>query len=238
MSRRAHSEHRCPTCLLHLDLCLCDRIQRLSTRHHLTLVLHFQEQKKPTNTGQLAVRCLENSSCHVVGHGLGGPLEDSPAALPPPPPPVYVPTGYRGALLAPGDDAVPIDQFMKDRSDEPIALVVPDGTWRQARRIRNRTPELAALPAVTLPADVARSRYLLRNEPIDGGMATLEAIAHAFAVLEGDDVVRDALLQLLRLQVDRILWHRGRLADHEVFGGLPAAARSGVARGAHVVKRP
>ena len=235
MSRRAHPERRCDVCHQHKVLCLCGELPRLHSVVHLVLVMHHEETQKPTNTGRLAPLCLpECSSVYVVGD------RDHPS------PAQFIPDGHRGLMLMPGDDAIalssttvptkaPDDVVVGDISGDlrPVALVVPDGTWRQARRIRNRHPELLALDTVTLPDDVAPTRYQLRNEPVDGGMATLEAIAHAYRALEGNDVVADALLDILHKQVDRTLWLRGRRQSHEVYGGLPAAARDGRARGAH-----
>ena len=68
--------------------------------------------------------------------------------------------------------------------------------------------------------------YRLRAEPRSGGLATLEAIAQAFGILEGDRgaPIEAALLAVFRVMVDRTLWLRGALRDAEVTGGVPAAA--------------
>ena len=112
--------------------------------------------------------------------------------------------GERGVLLFPADDAVPIAGVQAD------VLVVPDGNWRQAGKLRARVPGLAALPCAFLP-DAPPSAYRLRAEPREGGLATLEAIAHALRVLEGErgPPIADALLALLGVLVDRTLASRG-----------------------------
>jgi DTW domain-containing protein YfiP len=105
-------------------------------------------------------------------------------------------------------------------------LIVPDGTWRQAHKMRRRLPGLAAIPCVILP-EAGRTEYRLRSEHHVGGLATLEAIARALRVLEGDAGVttEGALLELFRIMVARTLWLRGQLGDHEVTSGVPDAAR-------------
>lgn len=64
-----------------------------------------------------------------------------------------------------------------------MLLVVPDGTWRKARKLLHLNPLLAALPRVILVGD-AVSRYRLRKAPGPGALSTVEAIAQALQVLE------------------------------------------------------
>jgi DTW domain-containing protein len=170
--------------------CICALVPTLHTRTQLALVVHYREARKPTNTGLLAARALANSRVGIVGD------RDRPLALP------IVESGKRGALLFPADDAVPIEDVEID------TLVVPDGNWRQAGKFRARVPGLAELPCVRLP-DVPHTRYRLRAEPREGGLATIEAIAYAFRVLEGDDVA-DQLLAIFDAMVETTLRARGR----------------------------
>jgi DTW domain-containing protein len=127
------------------------------------------------------------------------------------------------ALLVDVRLLVPIGQYAG--SDRPIVLVVPDGNWRQAGKMRRRVPGLAELPRVSLPA-MPPTAYRLRAELREGGLATLEAIAGALAILEGErgPAIEAALLAVFRVMVDRTLWSRGALRDSEVTGGVPAAA--------------
>lgn len=220
MSRRDNADRRCAVCRMHLQLCLCPETPSLSTTSSLTLLLHREEQEKPTNSGALAARCLQQSRVVVVDPG---DRDAAPFSLPPP----WGTPPRRQLLLFPADDAVSLDSALDSVSFDGgaggIDLVVPDGTWRQARKMRARLPGLSALPCVTLPTTVTTS-WRLREERREHGLATLEAIAAAFRVLEGD-AVADALLAVFRLQVDRTLWLRGALRDHEVSGGLPDAVR-------------
>jgi DTW domain-containing protein YfiP len=196
---------------MHVTLCICDVVPRLETRTRLALLLHHREIGKPTNTGQLAARCMPNSVMAVVGE------RDRPAALP------AIEPHEQAVLLYPADDAVSISQYAA--SERPIVLIVPDGSWRQAHKMRRRIPGLAEVPCVTLP-ELSRTTYRLRSENHEGGLATLEAIAQALRVLERDgEAVEAALLGVFRIMVDRTLWLRGQLSDDEVTGTLPQAAR-------------
>jgi DTW domain-containing protein YfiP len=85
-------------------------------------------------------------------------------------------------LLFPGVDATPLESLAS--GERPLRLIVPDGTWRKARRLLHLNPELAALPRVSLPAGLV-SRYRLRKAPVPGALSTIEAIVIALNMLEG-----------------------------------------------------
>jgi len=208
MSRRNNAAKRCPSCRMHASLCVCPLVPRLVTRTKVVLLIHRAEDRKPTNTGRLATSCLVNSEVVVRGH------EDRPT------PPFTFAPDERPLLLFPHEDAIPLAELPRD--DRRPVLLVPDGNWRQASRVRNRVPGLRDLTCVTLPA-AAPSEYRLRYEAHPAGLATLEAIARALGILEGEEVER-ALLVPFRVMVERTLWSRGDLDDHEVTGGIPAGA--------------
>lgn len=214
MSRRNNVAFRCTRCRMHSSLCVCPLIPRLETRTHVMLLIHRAEDRKPTNTGRLATECLPNSQVIVRGR------EESPTQ------PFEAPPGYRALLLFPHEDATPLATFVANDTDpRPVALVVPDGNWRQASRVRNRVPRLRDVPCVTLPAGDP-STYRLRFEAHPAGLATLEAIARSLRLLEGDagETVESGLLHVFKAMVERTLWSRGDLRDHQVTGGVPEGA--------------
>jgi len=204
---------------MHGSLCVCALIPRLTTRTGLVLVIHRYEERKPTNTGRLAALCLTESRVLVRGH------EASPGDSFEPPP------GTRPLLLFPHEGARDLREFAG--SSEPVTLVVPDGTWRQASRVRQRVRGLEDVPCVTLPAG-SPTRYRLRAESHEEGLATMEAVARAFGILEGA-AVQAALEQVFAAVVARTLWARGEIPASDVVGGVPAGAErhdpsSGLAR--------
>jgi DTW domain-containing protein YfiP len=219
MSRRDNAAARCAGCRLHATLCICALVPRLRTRTRLVLLVHYREARKPSNTGQLAARCVERGSVEIFGK-RGQELEAP-----------VVGDDEVPLLLFPDDDAVPISRY--GASDKPIALFVPDGNWRQASKVRRRAPGFDAIPCVTLP-EAGPTEYRLRAEPREGGLATLEAVARALGILEGDAGPRTehAMLAVFRVMVERTLWFRGKLRDHEVTGGIPEAAIVSDPRGA------
>lgn len=208
----------CPACRLHATLCICSLVPRIETRTRLLLVLSWGEARKPSNTGQLAARCLDRSTVQIVRKRTG-PIE-APA----------IGDDELPLVLFPAPDAVPITEYAG--SSRAVALIVPDGSWHQARALRNRGP-IRQYTCVTLPR-LAPSEYRLRSEPQVDGLATFEAIARSLRILEGDggDAIANAMLAVFRVMVERTLWFRGKLHDHEVTGGVPAAAVANDPRGA------
>lgn len=211
MSRRNNASRRCERCRMHQSLCVCALIPRIETRTRVLLVIHRSEDRKPTNTGRLATECLVNSEVVVRGH-RGSQVE----ALP-------IPEETTPVLLYPAEDAVPLAELAPKLRDtgRPVTLIVPDGNWRQASKVRNRVPGLRDVACVTLPTSAAKpSTYRLRAEAHAHGLATIEAIARALGILEGS-AVEEALEVPFRAMVERTLWARGDLETHEVTGGIP-----------------
>jgi len=162
------SRPRCERCLRPESHCLCALIPRLDSRTRVLVLQHPSEVNHALNTGKLATLGLSNAQLVV-----GEVFENMHELLNPP--------GYQARLLFPGDDAQPL--AMLDKDALPMLLVVPDGTWRKARKLLHLNPLLAALPRVTL-GQVPESRYRLRKAPGPDALSTLEAITHALQVLE------------------------------------------------------
>ncbi|MGC6371418.1 tRNA-uridine aminocarboxypropyltransferase [Pseudomonas sp. K2I15] len=162
------SRPQCPRCLRPTTHCLCTLIPSLDSRTRVLLLQHPSEVNHALNTARLAALGLVNAQLIV-----GEVFEDLQTLLSPP--------GYQARLLFPAEDAQPLQAYMP--SDEPLLLVVPDGTWRKARKLLHLNPLLAALPRVTL-VEGAVSRYRLRKAPGPGALSTVEAIAQALQVLE------------------------------------------------------
>lgn len=183
--------HRCVRCRLLRTECLCALIPTVPTRTRVVLVLHAAEDRKPSNTGRLALSCLPNSALVMRGGHEHAAAVTAPN---------WTEHGTP-VLLFPHPDARPIEAWRD--SLRPVTLVVPDGTWRQAQRVRRRIPGLDAVPCAFVEREEP-SRYLLRHTPFARRLATMEAIAEALGILEGP-AVREALLAIFQVMVERSL---------------------------------
>lgn len=172
------SRIHCERCLRPQSHCLCALIPSLDSRTRVVLLQHPSEVSHALNTARLAALGLRNAELRV-----GEVFEDLAQWLEVP--------GYRTGVLFPGEGAQALQGY--DADERPWLLVVPDGTWRKARKLLHLNPLLAALPRVTLGA-VLPSRYRLRKAPQEGALSTIEAVVQALNVLEAP-VVFDALLR-------------------------------------------
>ena len=127
----------------------------------LLLLQHEDEADHALNTARLAALGLQQARLEI-GERFGE--LDSWLQEP----------GIEPVLLFPGEGARPIGQW-RAGEDRQTLLVVPDGTWRKARKLLHVNPQLASLPRVCLP-DGLQSRYRLRKAPMPGALSTLEAI--------------------------------------------------------------
>ena len=157
---------------------------------------------RSSNTGLLAVRALVNSEMRIRGEGretlnLTNLLSDQ----------------YRTLVFYPSHDAVELDEELVMRERTPIQLIVPDGTWRQTKKLLSRHQELKHVQRVKISAP-NNSTYQLRAQSRPEGMATLQAIASGLRIIEGD-LVAAQLMMLYQTKVERTLMGRGLLRKVE-----------------------
>ena len=192
-------------CATSPTLCLCDVLPRIELSTKVCLIIHHRELSRNSNTGLLAVRALVNSEMRIRGEGRKTlDLKD-----------LLIPQ-YRTFLFYPSNDAVELDRALVMQERTPIQLIVPDGTWRQARKIHSRHPELKLVPRVKISAP-DHAIFQLRAQSRPEGMATLQAIAHGLAVIEGDSVGAQ-LLKLYQAKIERTLIGRGVLRVNREWG--------------------
>jgi len=170
---RSRATPRCRGCGLPQEMCLCEQWPRLPVRTRVVMLTHRIERTRSTNTGRIALRLLEGAEIRVRG-------EIEPQARPP------LPEGRR-LVLFPSAEARALSP--EDAHGEPVALLVPDGNWKQARNAFRRDPDAQGAEPVMLP-EGAPSRYGLRRAPNEGSLSTLEAVARALGLLEGRDIER------------------------------------------------
>ncbi len=175
------SRPRCSRCQRPSSLCLCALIPALDSRTQVLILQHSSEASHALNTARLVALGLRNAELRV-----GERFEDDCDAARP------------SYLLFPGKDAIPLGSLAD--AAQPLRLIVPDGTWRKARKILHVNPWLAELPRVALPEGLS-SRYRLRKAPMPGVLSTIEAIVTALNLLESpsrfDELLRpfDALIE-------------------------------------------
>lgn len=163
----AAGDTRCPACLYPRHVCLCPAIPTVVTRTRVVIVRHYAERTRSSNTGRLAHRALPNSV--LIDHGA---IEGA-AVLPP----------LAGAwVLYPHGEPLTAAP-----AHPPTQIVALDASWSQARKMFRKLGALRGLPLFRLP-DLPMPAARLRASPESGHVSTIEAIARALRILEGDAV--------------------------------------------------
>ena len=239
LRRDKHEKYRCSACKMHETVCICPLVPRFETRTRLVLVIHELEARKTTNTGRIAAMGLPNHV--VVTRGRETPTNLAAAW-----------EGYRPLALYPHShaaelsealgaksvseiakpargDLAPIDPEAKVEPPRPpaalpIALVVPDGNWRQASKTYKRLLRPLNVPAVRLDAGTpgpAPDATRMRKGHMEEGLSTLEAIGEAVAQIEGAPEINDRFRYIYKVMAERTAWTKGMLPAAQVTGGLP-----------------
>ncbi|KES22952.1 MULTISPECIES: tRNA-uridine aminocarboxypropyltransferase [Pseudomonas] len=177
------SRARCERCLRPAGHCLCALIPRLDNRTRVLLLQHPSETGHALNTARLAALGLANAELRV-----GEDFSDLDLSA------------EDAWLLFPGENAIPLAELAARPATRPRLLVVPDGTWRKARKLLHLNPNLATLPRVVLPEGLT-SRYRLRKAPAEGALSTIEAVVHALNALDAPQSF-DALLRPFEALID------------------------------------
>lgn len=159
----------CVRCYLRTEFCACALIPRVETATRFVIVRHEREAYKSTNSARWAQLALIHSELWPYSGRLT--LDERVRTLP------------AAWLLFPAAEGEPAPEVTSEH--RPRCVVVLDGTWRQVRRMLNSSSPLRALPRLTLPKTPARAAAL-RHSVHPDGRSTLEAMALAVALLEGE----------------------------------------------------
>lgn len=155
--------------------CLCAHLSSISNRTRLLVLQHPDEAKHPLNTARLAVLGLKHADLWV---GESFPQLSERIA-----------SAKQTLLLFPADShdqhphPHPHQHQDMRRTGDSVLLIVPDGTWRKARKIIYANPVLGTLPRFSLPPGEP-SNYRVRKAREPAAVATIEAIARALSILE------------------------------------------------------
>lgn len=196
---------RCDTCQLGPSLCLCSRLPLVSLDYRFIVIRHRSEIGRQSGTGGLVGRLIEGSK--ILDHGMpAGPFDPSPLR--------DSTRDYR--LVYPGLQATPLDaESIPDPSS--TAFVLLDASWRKARRMTTRIPELCGMPMVSLGG--GEQGESLRRPPAPGRFFTLEAAVRVVETMRDEgpaSVLRGALdLVVRRRRHERGLIPKAKLYEFE-----------------------
>ena len=191
----------------------------MPTRTRFVFLMHpkeFKEEK--AGTGRLTHLCLPNSELHMglgfdesepvqslladpANHGVllypgrdALNLSEAAAALP------GAGSGAQGTLEAEGAATGAALQTLRSQlATRRLVVFLLDATWSGARKMLRLSPSLQRLPRIMFTPS-APSRYIIKQQPQEGCLSTLEAVHELLLVLEKNGLDRyEQPAQLLAL---------------------------------------
>ncbi|GFR58078.1 DTW domain-containing protein 2 [Elysia marginata] len=186
-----------------LTVCWCPFLpcEPLAIQTNIYILQHPFEESRCLRTVPILQNCVSQEKCHVI-RGKKFSQSRYPELVP-------VFESPNTVLLYPGDDAVDITELPVD---VPYNLLLLDGTWAQAKGIYTQNPALKRIKKVQLKTDM-KSKYVIRTQPCDSALSTLEAAAAAISILERRKEVYEVFTNPLQALCDFQLQHGA--AEHQ-----------------------
>lgn len=213
--RRSTHGVRCTRCKINVKLCFCKELRKLPSKTKISFVMHHREEHLTSNTVNLALMTMDHAEVHLRG------LPEKPFKL--------------GDLNINQKEFIPLFLFPEDDAIEltadnlkslnpnnlPIQLIVPDGTWSQAKKVYRRdfitlNETGIRIPAVKLPTGY-EGKYLLRKSPRENGLSTFEATAYALEIIEENESLGKELMQMFSIMVERMIKTRRNFHGKETL---------------------
>jgi len=176
----------CYRCFWPKAHCWCPSVTPMPTRTRFVFLMHpkeFKEEK--ANTGRLTHLCLPNSKIH-----MGAEFETHTEVRE-----LLRDPRYHPVLLYPGPGAVNLSQpqtapetappalTRETLGDRALLVLLLDATWACARKMLRLSPCLQRLPRIMFTPS-SPSRYVIKQQPQEGCLSTLECVHELLLVLE------------------------------------------------------
>lgn len=160
----------------------------LSPESRIILIQHPAEEKRCLRTAPMLELGLEQDKCLIFKgkrfpgkHKVLSDILNEPNTL----------------LLYPSPSAVDINKLVEENPGQSYNIIIIDGTWPQAKAIYTGSPDLHKLKQVKL-LTTSTSEYIIRTQPTDGCLSTLETAAETLSIVEKNSVYKEKLLEPLK----------------------------------------
>ncbi|RZC32850.1 DTW domain containing protein [Asbolus verrucosus] len=181
----------CSKCERPTSVCWCGSLPqpRLCPRSRIVLLQHPAEEKRCLRTAPMLYFGLREGKCLVYkGKHFPGRHNDLENIL----------KESNTILLYPSPKAVDLKCLLQNNTNISFNLVIIDGTWPQAKSIFASNPILHNVKQVKLVTNTV-SNYIIRTQPTEGCLSTLETASEALEMLENDESYRKLLQPLKTL---------------------------------------
>ncbi|XP_071106174.1 tRNA-uridine aminocarboxypropyltransferase 2-like [Haliotis cracherodii] len=187
----------CPRCRRPLRVCWCPYLphERLEIKTSVYILQHPFEESRCLKTAPMLCNGLKEGTCHVY-KGKRFPKHKFPELM-------RVLQAPNTLVLYPGPDAIDISDVPTDIA---YNLVLLDGTWAQAKGLYCQN-HVIQLPKKVQINHQEKSKYVIRTQPTDGALSTLESGAVAISVLENRPEIVEPLTRPLVALCDFQIQH-------------------------------
>jgi len=178
----------CYRCFWPQSLCWCSSLRPMATRTRFVFLMSPKEYKEEkAGTGRLTHLCLPNSELHM---GQGFEQDEAVQAL-------LADPANHCVLLYPGvtalnlsvagteagaDSGSGLATLRSQLTTRRLVVFLLDATWGGARKLLRLSPGLQRLPRIMF-TPTSPSRYIIKQQPQEGCLSTLEAVHELLLVL-------------------------------------------------------
>ncbi|MCO4785531.1 tRNA-uridine aminocarboxypropyltransferase [Marinomonas atlantica] len=201
IARGANAE-RCPCCLMASFACFCDQRTLQTSPVNFTLLFHYTEIHKPTNSGRLIADLFPEQTKAFIWSRTT-PDDELLNHL----------DNFKGRNIILFPDTEKRIELNKDLErpsslETPINVIILDATWRLASKMLHQSRWLDDIPTFAISDDAQRS-FKVRHAKHDNQFATAEVVAMLLAQANAE-TQSAALANYYRVFNDHSMWSRKR----------------------------
>ncbi len=194
----------CNKCGYLKSSCMCNFInKRIKLKTKITLLIHYKEYIRITNTGKLIKVVLDNYDIIKIGE-KDNPLERNIDKI--------ILKDYTNIILFPTAN-LNLEEYLTNKMshrsksekslNQKINIIIPDGTWKQASKIIRKSHNLAQLTKVKIPLNdekllIGSDLVSLRKNLSSDRKSTFEAIIGALQIIENNSELKNIMIELYR----------------------------------------
>uniref|UniRef100_A0A3B3U3F5 tRNA-uridine aminocarboxypropyltransferase n=1 Tax=Poecilia latipinna TaxID=48699 RepID=A0A3B3U3F5_9TELE len=207
-----------PCCSRPQKVCLCPFLpqQPLEVSTCLYVVQHPAEESRVLRTVPLLAACLPQGKCNViVGRRFNEEKHPELAA---------VCRNDKTLILYPGPKSQNLEELAQRLEISAVKhnVIIIDGTWSQAKNMFLKNSMFHLPKQVQLNRNLS-SQYVIRTQPSNICLSTLECAAVALSVLEKNDEIQEILLRPLKALCSFQLQHGAQVhhsKEHLLRNGM------------------
>ncbi|XP_077200479.1 tRNA-uridine aminocarboxypropyltransferase 2 isoform X2 [Paroedura picta] len=193
----------CGRCGRPQKVCLCPflPVNPLKVSTCLYIIQHPAEESRVLRTVPLLAACLPEEKCKLlIGRRFS---EERYPEL------AHVCRNPNTLILYPGAGATNLEE-VEFSSPNSCIIVIIDGTWSQAKDIFFKNSLFRIPKQVQLRTSIS-SQYVIRTQPTNACLSTLECAALALAIMEKNDYIKETLLRPLQALCSFQLQHGAQI---------------------------